>query len=379
MTDGPIYLDCAATTRVDPRVVTVATEAMLEEFGNAGSRTHQFGSRAKALVDEARTQVALGAGCAPTDVIFTSGATEADNLAILGLAAHGAATGRRHIVSTAIEHKAVLEPLDHLRAQGFEVTLLQPDARGWVEPSAVANALRQDTLLVSVMQVNNETGVIQPIAQIAEALADSQAYLHTDGAQGFTKEQGVVGVGRIDLMSISAHKISGPKGIGALIAKPRGNERTPLAPLMFGGGQERNLRPGTLPVHLIAAFGKAAELGRKEFESRRHATMRFRESLVSAFAPLAPIYIGDQERCIENIISLTLPGIDSEAFILATKDVVAISNGSACTSHRYEPSHVLQAMGVDDDVRRGAVRISWSFDSEEPDWTAVVHRLSQFI
>jgi cysteine desulfurase len=378
MTDGPIYLDCAATTRVDPRVVTVATAAMLEEFGNAGSRTHQFGSRAKALVDKARSQIALAAGCAPGDVIFTSGATEADNLAILGMAAHGAATDQRHIVSTGIEHKAVLEPLERLRSQGFEVTLVEPNARGWVEPAEVAAAVRPDTLLISVMQVNNETGVVQPIADIAEALMDSPAFFHVDAAQGFTKDMGAFGNDRVDFVSLSGHKISGPKGIGALIARPRDNHRPPVTPLMLGGGQERGFRPGTLPVHLIAAFGMAAELGQLEFESRRKSNETFRSHLVSALAPLAPIYVGDQDHCIANIVNLALPGVDSEAFILATKDLIAISNGSACTSHRYEPSHVLEAMAVDPDLRRGAVRISWNYDSEEPDWSAVTDRLRQF-
>jgi cysteine desulfurase len=317
-------------------------------------------------------------GCAPTDVIFTSGATEADNLAILGMAAHGAETGRRHIVSTGIEHKAVLEPLEQLQSQGFEVTLVESDLRGWVEPAAVAEAMRPDTLLVSVMQVNNETGIVQPIAEIAEALLDSPAFFHVDAAQGFTKDMGAFGNNRVDFVSISGHKISGPKGVGALIARPRDNQRPPVAPLMFGGGQERGLRPGTLPVHLIAAFGKAAELGQLEFESRRKSYVTFRDQLVSAFAPLGPVYIGEQDQCVANIVNLALPGVDSEAFILATKDLIAISNGSACTSHRYEPSHVLKAMGVDEDLRRGAVRISWNFDSEEPDWSAVVDRLSQF-
>lgn len=379
MGDDPVYLDCAATTRVDPRVVTVAAAAMAEEFGNAGSRTHQFGSRAKALVDEARSQVALAAGCSPGDVIFTSGATEADNLAILGLAPHGASTGRRHIVSTGIEHKAILEPLEQLRSQGFDVTLVEPDAGGRVDPEAVVAAVRPDTLLVSVMQVNNETGIVQPITEIAEALMEAQAFLHVDAAQGFTKDNGAFGLDRIDLVSVSGHKISGPKGIGALIARPRGNQRPPVTPLMFGGGQERGLRPGTLPVHLIAAFGMAAELGQREFESRHKSNLIFREHLVAAFAPLDPAYVGDQEHCIANIVNLVIPGVDSEAFILATKDLIAISNGSACTSHRYEPSHVLSAMGLDEDLRPGAVRLSWNFDSDEPDWSAVVDRLRQFI
>lgn len=370
--EDPVYLDYAATTPVDPRVAEIAMRTMTEEFGNAGSRTHLFGSRAKAIVEVARQQVADALGCAPNEVVFTSGATEADNIAILGIAERARALGKMHIISTAIEHKAVLEPLAKLATRGFEITLLPPGRRGWVDADSVANALRPDTAMVSVMHVNNETGVIQPIEDIVRVLLDHEAILHVDSAQGFTKDDQIVDLGRIDLISLSGHKIQAPKGIGALVVRNRGNESLPVDSIMFGGGQERGLRPGTQPVHLIAALGLAAELGQLESHLRQEHAKNFRQQLIQAFTPLEPLYLGDQDRCVPNIISLALPNIDSEALMLITKDFLAISNGSACTSHRYEPSHVLVAMGLAEATRRSAVRLSWGPRCEEPDWETIV-------
>ena len=236
------------------------------EFGNAGSRTHDFGRLARQAVERARAHVARVVDAGRNEVVFTSGATEANNLAILGLEAFGRSNGRKHLVSTRIEHHAVLEPLRALAERGFELTLIKPEPGGWVDADRVAAAVRPDTLLVSVMQVNNETGVVQPVDAIAERLADagSEAFLHVDAAQGFGKAIEPLRRKRIDLISISAHKICGPKGIGALIARRRGSEKPPLTPLLHGGGQEMGLRPGTLPVALIAAFGRAAELALEE-------------------------------------------------------------------------------------------------------------------
>ena len=247
----PGDLDHAATAPVDPRVAEEVLSYMSYEFGNAGSRTHGYGQVARERVNRARQEVAVVVAATPDEVIFTSGATESNNLAILGLAAHGEATGKRHIISTQIEHKAVLEPLEVLGGRGFEVELLAPTEGGWVSPEAVAAALRPDTLLVSVMAVNNETGVVQPIEEIASLLEGNDAFLHVDAAQAFGKLIAPLQTKRIDLLSVSGHKIGAPKGIGALITRRRGFKRPPLQPLMYGGGQERGLRPGTLPVPLI--------------------------------------------------------------------------------------------------------------------------------
>jgi cysteine desulfurase len=353
------YLDFAATTPVDPRVADLVMHLMVEEFGNAGSRTHEFGAQAARTVENARRQIAGVAHVEPSGVIFTSGATEANNIAILGLAQEGLATRRTHVVTTSIEHKAVLEPLDALVKQGFTVDHIRPSPSGAVNAQAVADAVREDTLLVSVMQVNNETGIRQPLDEIASLLPDKGPFLHTDAAQGFGKQLEVLRNERIDMISVSGHKLYAPKGIGALLLRRRNRRRPPVAPLMFGGGQERGLRPGTLPVPLIAGFGLASELAMSEHTERLQALRATRELFVAALGRLGATINGDSRLAVAHILNASIPGIDSEAAMVALKDVAAISNGSACTSSSYEPSHVLRAMGLDDESARCAIRISW--------------------
>lgn len=343
---------------------------MDEDFGNAGSRTHQLGRRARSAVEHARDQVAAVVGSARGDVIFTSGATESNNLAILGLSS--SAGDRRHIVSTAIEHHAVLEPLAELGRRGFEVTLVQPGPRGVVESDAVLAALRPDTLLVSIMHVNNETGVLQPVAQIANRLEGTETYLHVDAAQSFAREIDPLRHARVDLISVSAHKINGPKGIGALVMRRRDGRRPPLRPLMFGGGQERLLRPGTLPVPLAVGLGLAAELAVAEAEARDARCRAFREALLAGLAPLDPAINGDPKSSVPYILNLSFPGLDAETVIDAWSDLVAISNGAACTTESYTCSHVLSAMQLPDWRKDGALRFSWGPASPEPDWSALV-------
>ena len=367
-----VYLDCNATTPVDPEVEEDFLHFVREEFGNAGSRTHEYGTRAKQAVQRARDQVAAVVGCQREEVIFTSGATESNNLAILGLRAHGEKVGRKHIITTAIEHKAVLEPLEHLAANGFEVTLLKPGADGAVTVAAVREALRPDTLLVSVMQVNNETGVIQPIADIAKTLAKHEAFFHVDAAQGFGKRIPDLQNRRIDLISISGHKIYAPKGIGALVTRRRGYERPPLTPLVFGGGQERGLRPGTVPVAMVVGLGKAAELAARDEEKRQKHCVAIKMEAMAAFAKVGGIGNGEVLMTIPTTLNVSVPGLDSEAVMLALKEFVAISNGSACTSQNYTASHVLVAMGLSEDRVKGALRFSWCHLTPEVDWEAVV-------
>jgi cysteine desulfurase len=370
-----VYLDCAATTPVDPRVAADVVRYIQDEYGNAGSRTHAYGARAKRAVERARDQVAAVVACTRGEVVFTSGATESNNLAILGLAGHGRRTGRRHLVSTMVEHNAVLEPLRHLEEHGFEVTLVPPTRGGWVEPDAVRAAVRPDTLLVSVMQVNNETGVVQPIAEIAAGLEGRPAYLHVDAAQGFGKEIPALRHPRIDLISISGHKLFAPKGVGALITRRRDGERPPLAPLMFGGGQERGLRPGTLPVHLIVGLGRAAELALAGADTRAESNRAFRDRALAALRPLDPVLTGDPDRTVPHILNLALPGINAEEAMEALADTIAISNGSACTSQSLSCSHVLGAMGLDPARAASTLRLSWCHLTPEPDWGRVVEIL----
>ncbi|MGH9159666.1 MAG: aminotransferase class V-fold PLP-dependent enzyme [Vicinamibacteraceae bacterium] len=370
----PVYLDCAATTPLDPRVRAEMLRYLDEDFGNAGSRTHEYGQRARTAVEQARDRVAAAVGASRGDVIFTSGATESSNLALLGLAAT-APPDRRHIVSSEIEHHAVLEPLAELQARGFEVTLVSPNGAGWVEPDALRAAVRRDTLAVSLMHVNNETGVIQPIVEAARLLEGRDVYLHVDAAQGFGREQGELSHPRIDLISVSAHKIHGPKGIGALIVRRRDGVRPPLRPLVFGGGQERGLRPGTLPVPLIAAFGKAAQLAAVERSERRERCRQLRRRLLDGLARLRPVINGDPDRSVPEILNVSFPGVVAEAAIDAWRDLVAISNGAACTSQTYTCSHVLGAMRLPEWRQEGALRFSWCASSELPDCPAMVAAL----
>lgn len=372
----PTYLDCNATTPVDPRVRDAVVEFIDVEFGNAGSRTHEFGLRAKQAVQRAREDLARAAHAKPDEILFSSGATESNNIAILGLQAEGIASKRRHVVTTSIEHKAVLEPILELEKQGFEVTRLPVDRSGWVKPSQVAAAMRADTLLVSIIHVNNETGVIQPIKDIADAISDHEAYLHVDAAQGFGKEFNELQTARIDLISISGHKLYAPKGIGALVARRRGFCRCPLKALQFGGGQERGLRPGTLPVHLIVGLGLAVRLAAREAASREARCRSYRQEVLESLESLEPTAHGDPARTIPHTLNVSFARLDAEAVIVALKDLIAISNGSACTSQSYEPSHVLTAMGLPREQIDGAIRISWSHTTEPVDWGKVRERIA---
>ncbi|OCB56912.1 cysteine desulfurase DndA [Mycobacterium malmoense] len=373
----PAYLDFNATTPVDPRVFAEVMTYMVREFGNPGSRTHTYGQLAKERVARAREQVAAVVHCRPDEVTFTSGATESNNLAILGVAPSADKSGRRHIVSTQIEHKAVLEPLAVLADRGFDVTLVPPNRGGWVDPAAIGDAMRPDTLLVSVMGSNNETGVIQPIPEIAAALEGHEAYFHVDAAQAFGKLIEPLRSPRIDMLSVSGHKIFAPKGIGALIAKRRRFRRVPLEPLMFGGGQERGLRPGTLPVALIAGLGLASELALTEHASRVERTTAIRQDALAALGPLGIELNGDEARTVPHTLNFSVPGVDAEAAIVALKDVVAVSNGSACTSQSYEPSHVLVAAKLPEHQINGALRLSWSHLTDDLPWDDIAQRLSR--
>ena len=371
-----VYLDCNATTPLEPEVREVMLRYFTEDFGNEGSRTHEYGARAKQAVQKARDQVAAVVSAKRDEVIFTSGATESNNLAILGLRAAGEEQGKRHVITTTIEHKAVLEPCDALERAGFEVTRVSVGATGAVEPDAIKAALRPDTLLVSVMQANNETGIRQPLDKIAGILKDHSAYFHTDAAQGFGKDLEPLRNSRIDLISISGHKIYSPKGIGALVMRRRGYERIPLQPLVYGGGQERGLRPGTLPVALIAALGTASEIAVRDHDIRLDSCRTIREKALNALLPLNPRLSGDQSLVMDHVLNLAFPGLDSEALIVTLKDLIAISNGSACTSSSYTPSHVLKAMGMSDDEANSCVRISWCHMTPVVDWRAVAERIS---
>jgi len=353
-----IYLDCNATTPIDPEVAKVVRHYMEVEFGNAGSRTHEYGLRAKQAVERAREQVAAVVDAKPDEVIFTSGATEANNLAILGLEAEGRRTGKMHIVSTQIEHKAVLEPLEEMRRRGFEVDLVSPDGSGRVPPGDLLGRVRPDTLLVSVMHANNETGVLQDVGVICRELAGSPVLIHCDCAQTVGKV-GPLDVPLADMISVSAHKMHGPKGVGCLIVRRQDWSRAPIRPLLYGGGQERGLRAGTVPVALVAGFGEAAAqlVGEAPQRARTCRVLRrlFLDSLGVGFEEN-----GDSQGTMPHVANICLPGVDAEALIVSLRGRVAVSTGSACNSTKHSPSHVLLAMGMNEDRIRSSIRVSWS-------------------
>jgi len=354
-----IYLDCNATAPLEPEVVEKINHYLTIDFGNEGSHTHEFGSTAKKAVQEARDNIVSLVDASRNEIIFTSGATESNNIAILGLKEFGIKNNKKHIITSTIEHKAVLEPIEELRKLGFEIDVLPVDKSGKVNPENIKKKLKEETLLVSIMHVNNETGIIQPIEEICKVIENYDCFFHVDGAQGFGKELATLKNKRIDLISISGHKIYGPKGIGALITRLRNFNKPPLQPLFFGGGQESKLRPGTLPVHLIAGLGVAAKVAKRDIKKRKTKNKIIFDKIINLIKNLKGELNGDEKYLLGNCVNFSVPGVDAEAFMLTTKDLISISNGSACTSSTYEPSHVIEAMSNDKDILRGAVRISW--------------------
>lgn len=372
-----VYLDCNATTPVEPAAASLVMRFLEKDYGNAASPVHDYGLFARAAVENARMLVGRVVGARADEVIFSSGATESNNLAILGLADAGEKSRRRHIITTAIEHKAVLEPFEELSRRGFETELLHVRPDGRFDPEQLAEALRPDTLLVSTMHVNNETGVLQPLAEVAELLAGHDVLWHVDAAQGYGKDIGQLASRRIDMISVSGHKIYGPKGIGALIVRKRDNRFPPLQPLLFGGGQEQGLRPGTLPVPLIAGLGEAAKLALRDNEARRAACLAFRRQALAALDTLGAVQNGCETWTLPHCINVSLPGISSDMAINALKSVIAVSSTSACTSHTREPSHVLSAMGLSPAQVESSLRLSWCHLTPEVDWDTIIRILQK--
>jgi len=350
-----IYMDYAATTPVDPRVAHKMSGCLLVEgnFGNPASRSHVYGWRAEESVEEARAQVARLINADPREIVWTSGATESDNLAIKGLA-EGAT--RRHIVTSRVEHKAVLDTCRYLEGKGFAVTYLDPGADGVIEADQVRAALRADTLLVSVMHVNNETGVINDVAAIGAVCREAGVPLHTDAAQSGGKVAIDVRTMPVDLVSLSAHKMYGPKGIGALYVRREPPLR--LTPLIHGGGHERGLRSGTLATHQIVGMGEASAILARDMQSENARITQLRDRLLGYLLQIPGSTLhGDPIRRSPGIVNVGFAGVDGETLLLALDDL-AVSTGSACTSMSVEPSHVLRGMGVPDDLAHASIRFS---------------------
>jgi len=350
----PIYLDYQATTPVDPRVLAAMLPYFTEKFGNPGSTSHSFGREAALAVENARGQLAEIIGADPREIVFTSGATESNNLAIKG-AANFAHETRRHVITAATEHKCVLESCRALEDQGFRVTYLPVERNGLVDIQRLEDEIGDDTLLVSIMAVNNEIGVIQPLAEIGALCRAHGAYFHCDAAQAIGRIALDVDAMAIDLLSISGHKIYGPKGVGALYVRRR--PRVRLAPLLSGGGQERGLRSGTLPTPLCVGIGIAATIAGAEMADEAARLRDLRERLYSGLKERIPDLVvnGDEEHRIAGNLNISFPGIDAEVLMENLGDL-AVSTGSACTSASVEPSYVLRAIGLDDTLARASLR-----------------------
>ncbi|NIF01519.1 IscS subfamily cysteine desulfurase [Pantoea sp. Acro-805] len=361
----PIYLDYAATTPADPRVANKMMQFLTLDgtFGNPASRSHRFGWQAEEAVDVARNQIAELVNADPREIVFTSGATEADNLAIKGAAQFHQARGK-HVITSQTEHKAVLDSCQQLEREGFDVTYLQPGSDGIVTPAMLEAALRDDTVLVSLMHVNNETGVVQDIAAFGALCRARDILFHVDATQSVGKLPIDVSELPVDLMSFSAHKIYGPKGIGALWVRRK--PKLHIDAQMHGGGHERGMRSGTLPVHQIVGMGEAYRIAREEMSSEMARLAALRQRLWQGISQLKDVNInGSLEQGAPNILNLSFAQVDGESLIMALKDL-ALSSGSACTSASLEPSYVLRAMGVEQALAHSSLRFSLGrFTTEE--------------
>ncbi len=351
----PIYLDCHATTPVDPRVLEAMLPYFSQHFGNPASVTHLYGWEAEAAVQQARESLAVAIQASPEEIIFTSGATEANNLAIKGVAESYFSQGR-HLITLATEHRAVLDPCRYLQSLEFDVTVLPVQPDGLVDLEQLEKALRPETILVSVMAANNEIGVLQPLAEIGAICHQHGILFHTDAAQAIGKIPLDVEAMQIDLMSLTAHKVYGPKGIGALYVR-RKQPRVRLAAQLHGGGHERGMRSGTLYTPQIVGFAKAVELGLAELETKAQHISTLRNHLWQQLQPLDGIQLnGHPTQRLAGNLNISVAGVDGQALLLGLQPFVAVSSGSACTSAKIEPSHVLAALGIAPELAFASVR-----------------------
>jgi cysteine desulfurase len=359
----PIYMDYSATTPIDPRVADKMIPFLREQFGNPASRSHAYGWSAEAAVEEARANVAALVGADPREIIWTSGATESNNLAIKG-AAHFYQSKGKHLITVKTEHKAVLDTVRELEREGFEATYLEPQENGLITLEQLEAAIRPDTILVSVMLVNNEIGVVQPIKEIGELCRSKGIIFHSDAAQATGKVHINLAELKVDLMSFSAHKTYGPKGIGALYVRRK--PRVRLEAQMHGGGHERGLRSGTLAPHQIVGMGEAFRLAREEMDTELAKTKALRDRLAKGLMEIEEVYVnGDMENRVPHNLNVSFNFVEGESLIMAVKDL-AVSSGSACTSASLEPSYVLRALGRSDELAHSSIRFTIGrFTTEE--------------
>jgi len=352
----PIYLDYSATTPVDPRVAEKMIPYLTEHFGNPASRSHSFGWEAETAVEDAREEVAKLVNADPREIVWTSGATESNNLAIKGAAHFYAPSKGKHLITLQTEHKAVLDAVRELEREGFTATYLQPEANGLVDIEKFKAAIRPDTVLASVMMVNNEIGVIQDIAAIGKLCRENNVIFHVDAAQATGKVEIDLEQLPVDLMSFSAHKTYGPKGIGALYVRRK--PRIRIEAQMHGGGHERGMRSGTLATHQIVGMGEAFRLARVEMQTENERIRRLRDKLLAGLQEIEEVYVnGDIEQRVPHNLNISFNFVEGESLIMAVKDI-AVSSGSACTSASLEPSYVLRALGRSDELAHSSIRFS---------------------
>ena len=374
----PIYFDYAATTPVDPRVAQKMSECLLAEgnFGNPASRSHKYGWEAEEAVELARRQVADLIHADPREIVWTSGATESDNLAIKGVM-HFYKTKGKHLITSRIEHKAVLDTCSHLEREGFEVTYLEPGSDGIVTPDQVAKAIREDTVLVSIMHVNNEIGVVNDIAAIGEVCRARKVFFHVDAAQSAGKTDIDMEAMKVDLMSLSAHKMYGPKGVGALYVRRK--PRIRLEAQMHGGGHERGMRSGTLATHQLVGMGEACRIAKAEMHEEQKRIGALRERLWQGLQDIEEVHVnGSIDKRLPGWLNVSFNYVEGESLIMSLSDL-AVSSGSACTSASLEPSYVLRALGLNDEMAHSSLRFSIGRFTTEEDIDYALGKIHQAV
>ena len=372
-----VYLDYNASAPIDEIVLDRMIEVYRTAIGNPDSRTHNYGDGARQIVENARKQVAELLSVDPTEVYFTSGATESNNIAIRGLIDYSKLSGRNHIITTSIEHKAVLETVKYMSTIGFEVDIVSPDSSGRVRPEDILSKIKTNTLLVSVMHVNNETGIIQPVEEIGDALSDKDILFHVDATQSCGKLVDEIRIMHYDMLSFSSHKMGGPQGVGVLVLRRRNGKRLPVKAITYGGQQENGIRPGTVPVALVAGCGEACRLAQCNYVENNEHSKKIKSMILNELQEIGLDYQinGDINYTIDSTLNIALKGISSEALMLSTKNYCGISNGSACTSKNYSPSYVLKAMGLSDEDIYSSIRISWGHQSDLEEIKLNLHSL----
>ena len=372
-----IYLDNNSSSPIDERVLAVMVDTYLNSYGNADSRTHNHGEQARIIVENARKQVASLLEIDSSEVFFTSGSTESNNITIQGLEEYALKTNKKHIITSAIEHKSILETVNMMKKKGFDVDIVNPNLSGQINVQEILDKVRDDTLLVSVMHVNNETGIIQPVDRLGTELDKRNILFHVDATQSCGKLVDEIRNLKYNMLSFSAHKLKGPQGVGVLILKKKKYKLPPVKNIMYGGQQEGGIRPGTIPVALVAGCGKACEIAEKEYRENSQKCKSLKVILEELLkkSNVNYHYNGAQQYCIDSSVNICFKGVMSEALMLSSKQYCSVSNGSACTSKSYSPSYVLQAMGIPTEDIENSIRISWGPETNEIEFRDNINKM----